>query len=150
MLDNQIGDEGAGILAGVLPKCPALSQLWLVGNQISAEGAGRLERVLPQSPKLCPLVLHGNQIGAEGAGILAGVLPQCPALVVLLLKAIRLEMREQGGLQECCHSAQRSSICISGSNQIGAEVAGRLRAAWRGPQSHLLLRKENVGRRSGP
>jgi len=29
-----------------------------------------------------------------------------------------------------------------GGNQIGAEVAGRLRAAWRWPQSHLLLEKK--------
>ena len=61
---NQIGDEGAGRLAEVLPQCPALSVLDLGGNRIRAEGART-------SAQRC------------GGHRLLGVLPQCPALTVL-------------------------------------------------------------------
>jgi len=40
---NQIGAEGAGRLAGVLPQIPCLSILDLFGNQIGDEGAGMQE-----------------------------------------------------------------------------------------------------------
>ncbi len=112
-------------------------------NQIGADEAGRFAGVLPQYPCLSILDLFGNQIGAEGAGSLAGVLPQCPALSILCLEdnqigdegARRLLSRSAAKVP----SARFNDDLHLGGNVIGAEVAGRLRAAWRWPQSGLLL-----------
>jgi Ran GTPase-activating protein (RanGAP) involved in mRNA processing and transport len=43
---NQLGDEGAGRLAEVLPQCPALRLLWLRNNWIGGQGAGRYNKQL--------------------------------------------------------------------------------------------------------
>ena len=40
--DNEIGDTGAGRLAGVLGQCPALALLDLRDNEIETSGAVRL------------------------------------------------------------------------------------------------------------
>ncbi len=108
---NQIGDDGVGILAVVLPQCRALSVLDLGGNQIGDEGAGRLSIVLPQCPALSELYLFENKIGDQGAGRLAEALPQCPAL---------------------------SSLDVS-ENHIGAQGVSSLRASWRGGALDLVL-----------
>ena len=80
---NQIGAEGAGRVAGVLPQSPALSILFLEDNEIGDEGARRLAGVLPQCPALRYLRLGGNQIGAEVAGGLRAAWrwPQCGLLL---------------------------------------------------------------------
>ncbi len=77
---NQIGADGAGRLAEVLPQCRTLSCLL---HTIRLEP--REQRALPLCPKLTNLLLGANQIGAEGAARLAGVLPQCPQLCFLRL-----------------------------------------------------------------
>ena len=69
---NQIGDQGAGSFAGVLPQCPALSILDLGRNGIGEQGAGRLAEVLVQCPALARLDLRNNgdrhnAIGAVGS-----------------------------------------------------------------------------------
>jgi Ran GTPase-activating protein (RanGAP) involved in mRNA processing and transport len=40
---NQIGDEGAAMLAGALPHCRRLSNIYLGANRIGAQGAVRCE-----------------------------------------------------------------------------------------------------------
>jgi hypothetical protein len=45
LCSNQIGDEGAGSLAGVLPQCPKLRYLCLNKNRIANEGARLLAGV---------------------------------------------------------------------------------------------------------
>jgi hypothetical protein len=59
---NQIGDAGAGSLAGVLPQCQALSHLELLDDEIEDEGAGRLAGVLPQCHLLSSLDLSGHEL----------------------------------------------------------------------------------------
>jgi Ran GTPase-activating protein (RanGAP) involved in mRNA processing and transport len=82
---NNIGPEGAEILARVLGQCTALTDLNLATNNIGPEGAEILARVLPQCPSLTYLNLANNKIGPEGAEILARVLGQCKAMTYLNL-----------------------------------------------------------------
>ena len=63
----EIGDEGAGRLAAVLPQCTLRAHLDLGCNIIGDEGAGLLAAVLPQCPSLAHLHLGYNDIGSEGA-----------------------------------------------------------------------------------
>jgi hypothetical protein len=99
---------------GVLPQCPALSELRL---------ANRLEQagVLPQCPHLSVLDFVVNHIGANGTGRFAGVLQQCPALSELrlggnqscALEETRLELREETRLElreQDCRSAAAVSL----------------------------------------
>ena len=57
---NEIGDEGAGKLAGVLAQCLALASLNLKCNQIGIQGANRLAGVLSQCLLLSFLDLRDN------------------------------------------------------------------------------------------
>jgi hypothetical protein len=93
--------EDAQRLVQVLAQYPALSHLDLQRNYIRDKGAFFLAAVLPHCRNLKSLYLNCNEVGDEGTGWLARVLSQCPALSELDL-----------------------------SNEIGAEGAGMLRAAW--------------------
>ena len=61
--DNNIGAEGAGMLAAVLGQCASLAHLHLQGNGIGDEGAGRLAAVLGQCASLAHLNLGGARRG---------------------------------------------------------------------------------------
>ena len=67
----------------MLPQCPVLSELYLDVNQIGHEGAGMLAGVLPQCPALSYLNLFSNEIGAEAADRLRTVWSGVPIYLVL-------------------------------------------------------------------
>eukprot|EP00961_Rhodomonas_salina_P171746 2316076-Rhodomonas_salina.1 len=67
-----MGAEGVGRL--VLGECKALAHLDLSGNEIGAEGAGVLAGVLGECKALNHLFASENGIGDEGMRRLAGVL----------------------------------------------------------------------------
>ena len=81
MLRNSL----VGRLAAVLGQCPSLAHLKLVDNSIGDEGAGRLAAV--QCPSFVSTVLHGNPIGDEGAGRLAAVVPKWAQLLLVTFLA---------------------------------------------------------------
>eukprot|EP00961_Rhodomonas_salina_P080601 1084508-Rhodomonas_salina.1 len=67
--ENVIGDEGAGLLSGVLGKWrDTLAHVDLSHNVIFAPGAGRVAGVLGTCNALAYLDLGHNVIGAEGVG----------------------------------------------------------------------------------
>ena len=72
---NNIGDEGAGRLAGVLGQCSSLATLNLRYNDIGAEGSTRLAGVLGQCSSLATLDLEGNDIGDEGIAMIRMCIP---------------------------------------------------------------------------
>ena len=82
---DDIGDEGAWSLAGLLGQSSVLSSLDLGCNDIGGQGAESLAGVLDQCSSLVTLDRWGNIIRAEGARSLAGVLGQCSSLASLNL-----------------------------------------------------------------
>lgn len=80
--NNEFGDDGAEILAGVLGQCPALTELNLAGNHIGDVGADSIGGVLSQCPNLRRLCLDDNLISDDASDRLADVLmEECPLLV---------------------------------------------------------------------
>ena len=67
---NEIGDEGAMVLAEVLPLCPTLSRLGVEDNQIGNEGRARLVGVLPLCPALSLLILASAHVSHIQYGVL--------------------------------------------------------------------------------
>eukprot|EP00961_Rhodomonas_salina_P188216 2540037-Rhodomonas_salina.3 len=78
---NQIVDEGASFLAGLLGNCKGLAQLELSDNRIGDEGARMPTGVMRECTELAYLGLGENSISAEGAGRLAEVLGECTSAV---------------------------------------------------------------------
>ena len=66
-----------------VPQCSSLAVLNLGGNEIGDEGARSLAGVLGQCSALATLKLAYTHIGAEGATSLAGELGKCSALTTL-------------------------------------------------------------------
>lgn len=62
--ENEMGEEGAGTLAGVLLQCRTLAHLDLSRNAIGGGGVGKLAGVLAQCKALAHLDLRNNAIGA--------------------------------------------------------------------------------------
>ncbi|XP_032087052.1 MHC class II transactivator isoform X2 [Thamnophis elegans] len=81
--ENEIGDEGVGSLARVLPRLASLETLNLSRNKITDQGAELLAGALPSLGSLKTLSLYENNIGDAGAERVAEVLPQMCALRVL-------------------------------------------------------------------
>ena len=52
LADNDIGDEGAGRLAGVLGQCSSLTQLDLEDNAIGDEGVAMIRMSIPDRVQL--------------------------------------------------------------------------------------------------
>ena len=100
--NNEIGDEGAGIIAEAL-QSSNLHYLVLKNNGIGDLGAQAISKALPGS-KLEILDLKGNRIGNFGIGAIAKILKQAPRLTTLLLEG--------------------NGICSSGANAIGEALAG--------------------------
>jgi hypothetical protein len=136
---NNIGDYGVGVLAAVLVQCQKLSHLNLGSNRIGAEGAGRLAGVLVLCPSMQDLDLGGNTIQAEGVGRIAGVLVQCPALTHLNLGGNNIGAAGAWRLSSVLAQCQILSHLDLRYQWLGAEGSERLRPAWRGLPSALLL-----------
>ncbi len=67
-LGNEIEEEGAKSLAGVLGQCAALTRLDFSNNQIESAGAESFAGVLGQCASLAHLDLQDNDIDAVGEG----------------------------------------------------------------------------------
>ena len=83
---NNIGIEGAIVLADALQSCKALNELDISDNNIGTEGAKILAEALQRYKnlsKFCMLGISNNKIGNEGAIALADALQCCTNLSVL-------------------------------------------------------------------
>jgi len=87
----------------------------LSGNQIGQDGAESLAGVLAQCSSLADLNLESNRIGPQGAASLAGVLAQCASLAHLDLSYNDICEADAGPgvLHECWGSAERSKTWMS-------------------------------------
>ena len=67
---NDIGDAGAGSLAGVLGQCSSLAKLNPSYNYKGNDGATSLAGVLGQCSSLATLGLEGNGMGVQGIAMI--------------------------------------------------------------------------------
>jgi len=84
--NNSIGDSGAALLAQALPQCAALKEVLLANNRIGDLGAEQFADALRRCQKLEHLELQGNRITLAGAKHLAAALPELGCLRDLLLQ----------------------------------------------------------------
>ena len=83
LFQNDISEDGVGMLAGVLADCPCLTHLDLCANEIGHKAMQVLAPALPRCKSLRYLDLAENRLGYRGAWRLAEVLPQCQTLAHL-------------------------------------------------------------------
>ena len=74
MLSNNIGDEGAIILADILRYNNTVQKINLGHNNIGDEGAIAIAHMLRSNTSIREIDLRGNNIGKEGAIALADML----------------------------------------------------------------------------
>jgi hypothetical protein len=133
---TNIRAAGAERLEGVLAQCPALAHLNLCGNWVGAES---LAGILARCPALAHLDLSWNQIGPARTERLAEVLGQCPALAHLNVSWNRIGDAGAENLAKMLTQCAALAHLDLRFNQISTVGQGRLRAAWRGQASGLVL-----------
>jgi len=84
--NNNIGDSGTAPLAQALPHCAALKEVLLANNRIGDLGAEQFAEALRRCQNLEHLELQGNRITLAGAKHLAAALPELGCLRDLLLQ----------------------------------------------------------------
>ena len=82
LANNDIGDEGAGRLAGVLGQCCSLAKLDLSENDIGDEGAESLAEVLGKCSSLSELDFTFNVIDDDGIAMLGACWPRDSGLAI--------------------------------------------------------------------
>jgi len=137
------GPEEARAVAGVLPRAPALEELYLGRNLIGPEGARALAEALPRTLALETLRLDHNSIGDEGARALAEALPHAASLRELELRDNRIGAKGAQALAEAIPDAPALKVLSLNNNAIGDE--GACAMAWALPHTPMLkqLRLEN-------
>ena len=85
LVDNQIGVEGAIMLADAIKVNTSLREIYLWHNQFGCEGAKHLAIALKDNQNLTKISLRNNQIGDEGATCLADALMHNKSLEIMYL-----------------------------------------------------------------
>ena len=120
---NNIGSDGAVVLAEGLKYCTYLQTLDLYGNSIGSYGAEALAEGLKYCTYLQTLDLYGNSIGSYGAEALAEGLKCCTNLQTLYLIDNSIGSEGAVALAEglkCCTNLQALYLSV---NSIGSEGA---------------------------
>ncbi|GKY96934.1 hypothetical protein MPSEU_000652400 [Mayamaea pseudoterrestris] len=82
--ENNLADQGAGILSAAVLSNHSLSLLDLRSNSISAQGALTLQGMVARSTSMLSLCLNHNDLGAAGATAIARGLQQSTSTLVKL------------------------------------------------------------------
>ncbi|KAF9301714.1 hypothetical protein BGZ74_006368, partial [Mortierella antarctica] len=119
LLSNEIGYDGARVLAEVLKSNPTLTTLTLEDNSIGDNGAQALSEALKTNSTLTTLWLGSNNIGDKGAEALSEVLKTNSTLTTLDL---RWNTIGDNGTQVLAETLKTNSTLTTlelSSNEIG-------------------------------
>ena len=127
LVNNQIGDKGAALIADALKKNTTLKKLYLGKNKIGDEGAALIADALKKNTTLTALGLYGNQIGDEGASALADALKKNTTLTSLGLYDNQIGDKGAGFLAEALKQNSSLTGLYFGYNKIGEDLLNQIK-----------------------
>ena len=128
---NNIGDEGAKVIADALKGNKTLTTLDLSHNNIEVEGTKALAEALKDNKTLTTLNLSHNEIGDEGAKAIAEALRINTTLTTLNLRISKIGDKGAKDIAEALKENQTLISMDLKSNNIGDEGAKALADALR-------------------
>ncbi|MFT5795178.1 MAG: Ran GTPase-activating protein (RanGAP) involved in mRNA processing and transport [Ulvibacter sp.] len=144
---NNIGDEGAQVLAVALQNTEIVTTLTLEKNNIGAEGAKELAEALKNNKTVTTLYLGVNNIEAEGAQVLAEALKNNKTVIALTLEKNNIGDKGAQALAEALKNNNTVTALNLEENNIGDEGVQALLEALKNNSAvtSLFLRGNNVG-----
>jgi len=142
------GDKETHALAGVLPHCAELQELYLDNNSIGDSGAMQLAQALPHCTALKEVLLANNRIGDLGAEQFAQALRRCRTLERLEIQGNRITLAGAKHLATALPELGSMRDLLLQNNDLGDEGVQALVAGF--PRCGRLQRVVLDGTGAGP
>ncbi len=144
---NNIGSEGAKVLAEVLKSNNSIASINLSGNGIGSEGAKVLAEALKSNHSITSINLAYTKIGSEGAKVLAEALKSNKSITSINFGSNNIGSEGAKAIAEALKfNNSITSINLQG-NYIGSEGAKVLAGALKSNHSitSINLERNNIG-----